>query len=162
MHARLATPSDAAAIAGIYNQGIEERIATFEVRPRTAEDVRGWFDGRHPVVVVEEEGAVIAFAATFPYRPRACYAGIAELSVYVAREHRHKGVGRMALTFMLEAAEKAGFWKVLSRIFPENVGSRALVRSVGFREVGVYEKHGQLDGVWKDVIIVERLVPGNL
>jgi len=162
MHARLATPSDAAAIAEIYNQGIEERIATFEVRLRTAEDVRGWFDGRHPVVVVEEEGAVIAFAATFPYRPRDCYAGIAELSVYVAREHRGCGAGRLALTFVLGAAEEAGFWKVLSRIFPENVGSRALVRSVGFREVGVYEKHGQLDGVWKDVIIVERVLPGNL
>jgi len=162
MHARLATPSDAAAIAEIYNQGIEERIATFEVRRRTAEDVRGWFDGRHPVVVVEEEGAVIAFAATFPYRPRDCYAGIAELSVYVAREHRGIGAGRLALTFVLGAAEEAGFWKVLSRIFPENVGSRALVRSVGFREVGVYEKHGQLDGVWKDVIIVERVLLGNL
>jgi L-amino acid N-acyltransferase YncA len=162
MNARLATTADSDDIAAIYNQGIEDRIATFEVRPRAAEDVRAWFDGKHPVVVVEEGGRVMAFAATFPYRPRDCYAGIAELSVYVAREHRGKGAGRLALTFMLGAAEEAGFWKVLSRIFPENVRSRALVRSVGFREVGVYEKHGRLAGVWKDVVIVERLLPGNL
>jgi len=160
MKARVARPDDAAAISVIYNQGIEDRVATFEVRQRTPDDIHTWFDGKHPVVVVEDGGSIIAFAATFPYRPRDCYAGIAELSVYVARLHRGRGAGKLALSFLLEAAERAGFWKVLSRIFPENLGSRALVRSVGFREVGIYEKHGQLDGVWKDVIIVERLLLG--
>jgi L-amino acid N-acyltransferase YncA len=162
MKARLAAAADAVTIAAIYNQGIEDRVATFEVRLRKPDDIRAWFDGKHPVVVVEDGGSIIAFAATFPYRPRDCYAGIAELSVYVARDCRGKGAGKLALSFMLDAAERAGFWKVLSRIFPENTGSRALVRSAGFREVGIYEKHGQLDGVWKDVIIVERLLPGNM
>ncbi|MGA7415444.1 MAG: hypothetical protein WBW33_33545 [Bryobacteraceae bacterium] len=81
MKARIADLADAARIAAIYNQGIEDRIATFETRFRTAEDVLGWFDGRHPAVVVEDGGAVQAFAATFEYRPRACYAGVAEFSV---------------------------------------------------------------------------------
>lgn len=162
MKARLAAAADTVAIATIYNQGIEDRVATFEVRPRTEKDILAWFDGTHPVVVVEDGTDVIAFAATFPYRPRECYAGIAEVSVYVARKHRGQGAGKLALTFLLGAAQEAGFWKLVSRIFPENTGSRALVGWAGFREVGVYEKHGQLDGVWKDVIIVERLLPGNL
>ena len=161
MKARPANPSDAEAIARIYNQGIEERTATFETRPRTPVDVAAWFDGAHPVVVVEESGAIIAFAATFPYRPRECYAGIAEVSLYVERGARGRGAGRLALAELLEAAGRAGFWKLVSRIFPENTASRALVRSAGFREVGVYRKHGRLDGVWRDVVIVERLISAS-
>ena len=156
MIARAATPEDADLIARIYNDGIEDRVATFETRLRTGEDILAWFDGRHPIVVVEDAGQVVAFGATSGYRPRKCYAGIAETSVYVAREYRRKGAGRVALLALIDAAAKAGFWKLLSRIFPENVASRALVRELGFREVGIYEKHGQLDGVWRDVVIVER------
>ena len=162
MHVRAATRGDAAAIAGIYNQGIADRVATFETRPRGVDDISAWFDETHPVVVVEEDSAVIAFGATSAYRPRACYAGIAETSVYVAREFRKRGAGRIALAGLIEAAERAGYWKLVSRIFPENVASRALVRSVGFREVGIYEKHGQLEGAWRDVVIVERLIDRNV
>jgi phosphinothricin acetyltransferase len=162
MRARAAVPGDAAAIAHIYNQGIEDRTATFETRPRSADDVAAWFDGVHPIVVVEEGPEVFAFAATSTYRPRDCYRGVAECSVYVAREARGHGAGRTALRALLEAAEAAGFWKLVSRAFLDNAASRRLVRSCGFREVGVYEKHGRLDGVWRDVIIVERLLPANL
>jgi L-amino acid N-acyltransferase YncA len=161
MIARDATPDDAAAIARIYNQGIEDRVATFETRPRTAHDVRTWFDGAHPVVVVEEGGEVVAFASTSSYRSRECYWGIAETSIYVAREARRRGAGRLALEALIRAAESAGFWKLVSRVFPENTASRELVRSLGFREVGTYEKHGRLEGVWRDVVIVERLIPAN-
>lgn len=133
-------------------------MATFETRFRSGVDVRAWFDGIHPIVVVEDEKGVVAFAATFVYRPRACYAGIAEASVYVARSHRRRGAGRIALEALIQASKEAGFWKLLSRIFPENAASRSLVRQLGFREVGVYEKHGQLDGQWRDVVIVERLI----
>jgi L-amino acid N-acyltransferase YncA len=162
MRARRATPGDAAAIAAIYNQGIEDRIATFEVQARTPAEVEAWFDNRHPIVVVEEAGRVIAFAATSVYRPRECYAGIAETSLYVAREFRRRGAGRVAMTALIRAAEGAGFWKLVSRVFPENVASLNLIESLGFRAVGTYQKHGQLDGVWRDVVIVERLIPANL
>ena len=162
MDARPATPDDAVAIAAIYNEGIAERGSTFETRPRSAADIRAWFDGVHPVVVVEEQGAVIAFAATSTYRPRECYAGIAEYSVYVAQGARGRGAGRRAMEALIAAAEAAGFWKLVSRIFVENEASLALMRRLGLREVGRYEKHGKLDGVWRDVVIVERLIPGNI
>lgn len=159
---RAATLEDAAAIARIYNQGIEDRVGTFETRLRTAADIRAWFDGRHPVVTVEETGAVVAFASSGTYRARDCYAGIAECSVYVDRAWRGRGLGRLALQALVAEAERAGFTKLVSRIFVENAASRAMCRAAGFREVGIYEKHGRLDGVWRDCVIVERLIPRNL
>src|SRR5580658_3141109 len=116
MHARQATPEDAADIARIYNQGIADRTATFETRPRTQSDIHAWSDGAHPVLVVEEQGAVVAFAATFEYRPRACYAAIAETSVYVDRAFRRHGAGHLALKALIAAAAAAGFRKLVSRI----------------------------------------------
>lgn len=159
MQTRLATTDDAAAMAQIYNDGIMDRVATFETKLRTEDDICAWFDGVHPVVVVVDGGQVIAFASTSTYRPRECYNGIAECSVYVAREARGRGAGKLALAKLMEVAAQAGFWKLLSRIFPENQSSLKLVRSLGFREVGVYENHGQLDGIWRNVVIVERLLP---
>ena len=162
MRPRPAVPEDAAAIARIYNGGIEGRVATFETRPRTAEEILSWFGGRHPVVVVEGGGEVLAFAATCEYRLRGCYAGVAEFSVYADRGARGRGAGGMAMGALIPAAERAGFWKLVSRVFVENAPSRRLLRSAGFREVGVYEKHARLDGAWRDVVIVERLLPSNL
>lgn len=159
MHSRVAILDDAAAIAEIYNQGIEDRVATFETEPRPIEVVHTWFDGQHPLVVVEHQGEVLAYASSSTYRPRTWYAGIVEYSVYVRRDWRGKGVGRLALSRLIQECERASFWKLVSRIFVENAASRALHQAAGFREVGVYEKHGQLDGVWHDVVIVEYLVP---
>lgn len=158
MNARAATPEDAEAIARIYNQGIEDRNATFETRLRSPHEVVAWFDGRHPIVVVEDHGEVISFASTSTYRPRDCYQGVAEFSVYVQRSARGRGAGRAALRALSEAARKAGFHKLVSRVFPENVASLKLLESMGFRQVGEYRKHGQLDGTWRDVVIVELLL----
>jgi len=162
VRARPATTGDAAGIARIYNQGIEDRVATFETRKRSPGEVEAWFDGAHPVVVVEDGSGIIAFANTSAYRPRECYRGVAEFSVYVAREERGRGAGRRAMEALIETAEGAGFWKLVSRVFVENEPSRRLLRSLGFREVGVYEKHARLDGEWRNVVIVERLIPANL
>ena len=162
MQTRFATARDARAIARIYNQGIEERIATFETRPRTAREIQAWFDDTHPIVVVEEEGGVVSFANTSAYSTRECYSGVAEFSVYTAREARGRGAGILAMKTLMEAAERAGFWKLLSRVFVENGPSRKLLLSLGFREVGIHEKHARLDGIWRDVVVVERLIRANL
>ena len=158
MTPRMAQIGDAAAIAAIYNEGIADRIATFETELRSAEQIAIWFDKRHPLVVVEGDGGVLAFASSSPYRDRACYAGIAGFSVYVARRHRGTGAGRVALAALIDAATQAGFWKLVSRIFPENTASLVLMARMGFRQVGVYQRHGRLDGQWRDCIIVERLL----
>lgn len=156
---RVAEPRDAEAIARIYNQGIRARIATFETRNRTAADVSKWLeDPAWPVLVAERDGAVTGWVAASRYRDRECYRGVAEFSVYVDEAARGTGVGDRLLAAFLPACRQAGFWKVLSRIFPENLASRKLCRRHGFREVGVYARHGRLDGEWKDVVIVERLL----
>ena len=162
MDVRLATSADAAAIAAIYNQGIEDRVGTFETELRTKAMITSWFDDTHPIVVVEHENDIVAYASTSTYRPRPCYAGIAEFSVYVRRDWRGKGAGRLAMLGLLQESERAGFWKLVSRVFVDNTASRGLLHSLGFREVGIYEKHGQLDGIWRDVVSVERLLPPNL
>ena len=161
LSSRIATPEDAAALTRIYNQGIEERIATFETEPRAVEQMAAQLreKGDHyPTVVVERDGKVIAWAGCSSYRSRPCYAGIGEHSVYVAREARGAGAGLVALEALFAAAEEQGYWKLLSRIFPENVASLALHRKAGFREVGVYKRHGKLDGEWRDCVIVEKLL----
>jgi len=158
MTARSATPADAEAMTRIYNEGIEDRVATFETRLRTAADIEKWFDAVHPIVVVEESANVIAFAATSTYRPRECYRGIAECSVYVARNARGAGAGKTVLSALFEAARDSGFHKLVARIFQENLRSLRMIDALGFRQVGVYRRHGQLDGLWRDVVIVEKLL----
>ena len=158
MRPRAARPSDAAAIAAIYNEGIDERVATFETEHRTAADVSAWL-GAFPVVVAEDEdGAVAAWASAPPASTRPVYGGVREFSIYVARSHRGRGFGRAALGALVDECEARGFWKLVSRVFPENEASLALCGSVGFREVGVQRRHARLDGEWRDVVVVEKLL----
>lgn len=164
---RAAAMADADAVAAIYNEGIRGRGATFETVERTPDDVRAWLDApdaeRHPFLVAESaNGTVVGWVRASSYRPRACYAGIAEFSVYVAEAARGRRVGDILMSAFIPACERAGLTKLVSRIFPENSASRALCARHGFREVGTYERHAQLDGVWRDVVIVERLLPRNL
>ena len=158
---RLAREDDSAAIAAIYNQGIAEGIATFETEPRTAADIARQLrerDARFPTLVVERAGRVVAFAGAGPYRTRPCYAGIAEHSVYVEAGERRTGAGGAALEALIQTYEQLGFWKLVSRIFPENHASLALHDRLGFRQVGIYRRHARLAGIWRDCVIVERLL----
>jgi L-amino acid N-acyltransferase YncA len=158
---RLATPADAAAIAAIYNEGIADRIATFETEPRTPEQIAKQLiekGDRFPTLVAEHAGQIVAWAGAGAYRARPAYAGVAEHSVYVARSARGKGAGRVVLDALCRAYAERGFWKIVSRIFPENTASLALHRRCGFRVVGVYQRHGKLEGEWRDCVIVERLL----
>jgi L-amino acid N-acyltransferase YncA len=161
MTTRLATLADAAVIAAIYNEGIADRIATFETEPRTPQQIATQLSekaDRFPTILIEEHGRIIAWASAGPYRNRAAYAGVAEHSVYVARSARGKGAGRVVLEALCKAYAERGFWKIVSRIFPENTASLVLHERCGFRVVGVYQRHGQLEGAWRDCVIVERLL----
>jgi len=154
---RAATPADAAPIAAIYNEGIADRVATFEIEPRTAGQIAEWFSGRRLVIVAETGMAgPVGFAASFPYSDRSCYSGIGEFSVYVRRDYRGRRVGRAVLSALIEAAATRGMHKLLSRVFPENLASRALLKGLGFEEIGTHRRHGKLDGRWRDCVIVER------
>jgi L-amino acid N-acyltransferase YncA len=162
---RVATVNDAAAIAEIYNQGIDDRVATYETERRSAEDQQAWLRAiadRYPAVVAQIDGEIVGWAGAGPYRARECYRGIGEFSMYVRRDRRGRGVGDLLLDALISEAERLGLWKLLSRIFPFNEASRALCQKHGFREVGVYEKHARLEGRWLDVVIVERLIPANV
>ena len=155
---RSATLADAPAIAEIYNQGIADRVATFETEPRTALQIAEWFRPGVLIVVVEDGCEIVGFAASFPYSARPCYAGIGEYSVYVARQHRGLAAGSAVLSTLIDHARAVGLYKLTSRIFPENLTSRALMKRFGFSEIGIHRRHGKLDGEWRDCVVVELLI----
>lgn len=159
-HIREARAEDVEAITAIYNAGIESGLGTFETRLRAPAEIAAWLNDadRYPTLVAAQKDRVVGFARLSSYRDRPCYDGIAEFSVYLATGVRGQGIGSRLLSGLLDSAREAGFHKVLSRIFTDNAASRALCHKLGFREVGVYERHGQLQGRWLDVVIVECLL----
>jgi L-amino acid N-acyltransferase YncA len=160
---RAAVPSDAAGIAQIYNDGVHDRTATFETQLRSAAEVTAWIgDPVYPLLVFVAGDDVLGWIRASEYRERACYRGIAEFSVYVRHSARGRGVASSLVPAFLDVCARAGFWKLVARIFTTNQASRSLCARYGFREVGIYEKHGRLDGVWRDVVIVERLIEDNM
>jgi L-amino acid N-acyltransferase YncA len=155
---RPARADDAAAVAAIYNEGIEDRLATFETRPRTADEVSSWLSDELPFLVATAGGEVVGFARVSPYSDRCVYEGVGEHGVYVARSARGGGLGRRLLAALCDEAERAGIYKLTSRVFTDNAASRAAHVAAGFHEVGVQRRHGRLDGRWKDCVLVERLL----
>ncbi|MCW2985235.1 MAG: N-acetyltransferase [Conexibacter sp.] len=155
---RPANPGDAERIAAIYNEGIAERAATFETRPRSKAEVAGWTVASLPVLVAEVDGRIAGFAKVGPYSERSVYAGIGEHAVYVSGDARRLGVGHALLEALAVASEGAGLYKLTSRIFSTNMASIALHEATGFTIVGVQRRHGRLDGEWRDCVLVERLL----
>ena len=158
MSIRPATEADTGAITAIYNEGIADRVATFETRPREVHEVAAWLSDGLPLLVAEEDGAVLGFARVSAYSDRCVYAGVGEHGVYVARAARGRSVGRRLLEALAAASEQAGYYKLTSRVFADNAASRAVHLAAGFTEVGVQRRHGRLDGEWKDCVLVERLL----
>jgi L-amino acid N-acyltransferase YncA len=159
---RTATIEDAPAVARIYNQGIEDRVATLEVHPRTPEERAEWLAARgprHPVIVaVDGDGAVLGWASLNAFNPRPAYDHVADLSVYVAREQRGRGIGDALLGALEERARAAGFHKLVLAAFPTNAPGMRLYERHGFSTVGIYHQQGQIDGHWIDVIAMEKLL----
>jgi len=172
---RLATPDDAAAICRIYNQGIEDRVATLETELRTPDERRAWLGSRsprHPVIVAETiEGggrgrgearepapSVVGWGSLNVYNARDAYRFVADFSIYVDRAWRGKRVGDAMLTRLIALAREHGYHKMVLSAFPANTGGMALYEKHGFRPVGIYKEQGMLDGAWVDTIIMEKLL----
>jgi L-amino acid N-acyltransferase YncA len=155
---RRAGATDAAAVAAIYNQGIEEREATFETESRSADEVEHRIVRGDLMLVAERAGEVVGFAAVAPYSSRPAYAGVGECAVYVQDGARRAGVGALLLDALAEQAAGQGLHKLVGRLFTTNRASISLVRRCGFQEVGVHRRHAKLDGRWRDVLVVERLL----
>ena len=148
-------PSDWPAVERIYAQGIATRDATFETAPPTWEEFDGGRLPGHRLVAVER-GEIVGWAALMPTSVRACYAGVVEHSVYVAEQARGRGIGKALMRELIRGADRGGLWTIQTSIFPENAASVALHESLGFRIVGRRERIAQLDGVWRDTILLER------
>jgi L-amino acid N-acyltransferase YncA len=154
VHVRPLRPGDWPAVARIFGEGIATGLATFETAVPAWE---AWDAAHLPShrFVAELEGAVAGWAALGPYSRREVYRGVAEVSVYVAAAARGRGAGRALLERVVESARTGGLWTLQAGIFPENEASLALHRVLGFRQVGVRERLGELDGVWRDVVLLE-------
>jgi L-amino acid N-acyltransferase YncA len=155
---RPAEAPDAARLAEIFNQGVEDRVATFETNPASAEDAARWI-AENVVIVAEAGGEIVAWAKASPYADEHhYYAGVREATLYVERGARRSGLGRLLLDRLAGAAAEDGAHKLVGKIFTSNAASIALVEGLGWREVGVHHRHGTLDGEWKDVLVVEKLL----
>lgn len=152
---RPAEAGDAAAIAAIYNAGIDGGAATFDTRRKTTGDVEAWLRDGRPLLVAVADGGVVGWARAAPYSPKAYYDGVAEASIYIDPAHRGRGAGSALMAALAEAAQRAGIYKLVGKLFAEHATSRRLVARHGFREVGVHLRHGRLAGEWRDVVLVE-------
>ena len=156
---RSATPEDAEAIARIHNEGIAERVATFQTGTQRGPQIGAQIERGALVLVAERDGRVVGWARVGPYDDaHDYYAGVGEATLYVDREARRGGTGRALLSALAGEAERRGYHKLIGKIFSSNQPSIALVRSCGWSQVGVHRRHGRLDGEWKDVVVVERLL----
>ena len=160
LRVRPATADDADALCLIYNQGIEDRVATLETELRTPEERRQWLAARgprHPVIVAEDtDGTVLGWGSLNVFNAREAYRFVADFSIYVERGARGRGVGRAMLTRLIELGREHGYHKLVLSAFPTNASGMALYTRLGFRTVGVYREQGRLDGQWVDTIIMEK------
>jgi len=147
------TPDDWMEIAAIYRDGMRDGLATFETEVPPPDR---WFEQHTIRVVAELDERVIGWAALAPASPRWAYRGVAESSVYVARDHHGRGVGRALMLELIEKSERAGVWTIQTSIFPENEASLKLHHRVGFRVVGVRKSIAKRDGLWRDTVLLER------
>ena len=149
------TAADWEAVRDIYLEGIATRNATIETE---SPDWDEW-NANHRSdcrLVARSDDKVLGWAVLSPVSHRIAYSGVAEVSIYVTASARGTGVGKVLLGALIKASEEAGVWSLQSGIFPENTASIALHKGVGFREIGVQERKGFLDGVWRDVVLMER------
>jgi phosphinothricin acetyltransferase len=162
---RAAAAADLEAVRAIYNAGIADRVATLDEEPKREADIAAWWSdhgGRYAVVVAERDGAMVGWCSLNRYSHRCAYDGVADLSVYVAREARGTGVGTELLRAAERLARENGFHKIVLFTLPFNAQGQALYRKSGFREVGTFRNQGRLDGRFVDVMAMEKLLTATI
>lgn len=159
---RKAKIEDIPFITKIYNQGIEDRVATLETRLRDIDEMKEWLisrKDRYKVVVIEDSEAIVrGWASINVFNSRCCYSGVGDISIYVERNMRGKGLGKLLLNYLIIIAKEQDFHKLILSTFEQNEVGKRLYRSTGFREVGTYVNQGILDGKFINVTIMERLL----
>lgn len=143
------------AVETIYLEGIKTKNATFETASPGWEK---WNEAHLEICrfILKNDGEIKGWAALSPYSKRYVYRGVAEVSIYISSDARGRGYGTSLLQKLIAAAEAAGIWTLQAGIFPENIASIIIHKKTGFREVGVRKRLGQIDGVWRDVVLLER------
>ena len=158
---RPANEHDIEAIRSIYNHEVENGTSTFDLRPRTSEEQKLWFDahvGAYAAIVATEAGMVVGFGSLSPYRERPAYRGTAEVSVYVHHAHKRKGIGHALLNELVENAKQHGFHTLIARVSGPNAASHALFAASGFEKVGVEKEVGRKFNQWLDCAIYQRML----
>ncbi|MGG0410249.1 arsinothricin resistance N-acetyltransferase ArsN1 family A [Peribacillus simplex] len=158
---REAIETDMDRVKEIYNQGIEDRIATLETESKDQTYMKEWFAkhiGRYKVIVAEQEGEIVGWSSLNQYNSRNAYKGVADLSVYISRNHRGKGIGGLLLQSIEKLAKENDFNKIVLFTFPFNQIGQGLYKKRGYREVGVFKNQGILDGKYVDVMAMEKLL----
>lgn len=158
---RLALPDDLPAIGIIYNQGIEDRIATLEADPKTTAQMEEWFAGRsnrHPVLVLTGASKIVGWASLNPFHSRCCYDGVADLSIYLHRDNRGQGLAKILLAGLEKLAVTLGYRKLVLSMLEHNQPARLFYLRHGFREVGTYYQQGILDDRYINIVIMEKLL----
>jgi len=158
---RAARFADLPMIQDIHNQGIADRVATLDTAPRTMADTRLWFyrhGPRHPVLVAEAGGSIAGWASLNTFNPRPAYQYVADLSIYLARPWRGKGLGTRLLPALMPLARELGYHKIVLSAFPTNAAGMRLYARQGFTTVGIYKEMGLVDGRWVDTVLMEKLL----
>jgi len=158
---RTAKGSDVNRILDIYNQGIADRIATLEVEEKDVDYMTNWFSNRgekYKVLVAEINNCVVGWVSLNPYSHRCAYQGVADLSIYMDRNHRGKGIGKVLLSGIEKEAIQSGIHKIVLFTFPFNQLGQDLYTSMGYREVGIFKEQGKIDGHYVDVMAMEKIL----
>lgn len=156
MNIRAYNPKDWPAVERIYAEGIATKLATFETQPKAQEKWQNDSVGGSALVAETRAGTIGGWAVLWPVSDRCAYAGVAEVSVYVGNNSKGQGVGKALLQELVKTSESLGLWTLQAGIFEENKASIALHEKCGFRLIGVRERLGALDGVWKNIVLMER------
>ncbi|ABR47874.1 GCN5-related N-acetyltransferase [Alkaliphilus metalliredigens QYMF] len=163
---RIAELQDLKSITEIYNEGIEDRIATLETKIKSEAEMIPWLQQRsekHKVITIENErDEVLGWASLNPFNSRCCYDGVADFSIYIKRQMRGMGLGKLLLKALIEVAREQDIHKLVLSTFKSNEAGQRLYESFGFREVGTYKNQGILDGKFVDVTIMEKLLIDGL